>query len=304
MHNLNGITSALVTPLDESGNILEDGLRQMIDYSIEGGIHGIYILGSTGEIYGLDDNQKRQMVEITVDHTNGRVPIYAGVSEITTRDCLKTIELIEKTGGISAVSVLTPYFIKPSQEELFKHYNQVAQSTHLPILLHSNEGRTNVSIHPDTCVELSKVQNIIGIQDSCGNMIRMAEYIRRTIGREFYVLSGKDALIFSNLCYGGAGAIANTGSIAPGIVTGIYRAFVDGDWERARELQYNLSLLKSAFSLASFPVVVKEALKLLGINAGDTLSPINEMTAKNRGKLIHILKELNLYQVNFRYTYL
>lgn len=304
MYNLNGITSAMVTPLDESGNILEDGLRQMIDYTIEGGIHGIYILGSTGEAYGLEDKQKKQMIEITVDHTAERVPIYVGVSEITTKDCLKTIELIEKIGGISAISVLTPYFIKLSQEELMKHYHLIARATNLPILLHSNEGRTNVSIHPDTCVELSKVKNIIGIQDSCGNMIRMAEYIRRTIGREFYVLSGKDALIFSNLCYGGAGAISNTGSIAPGIVTGIYKAYMDGDWERARELQYKLSMLKSAFCLGSFPVVVKEALKLLGINAGDTISPIHEMSAKNRGKLIKILKDLDLYQMNFRYTYL
>lgn len=302
MSNISGISSALVTPLDENGNILEDGLRQIIDYTIEGGTHGIYILGSIGEIYGLDDKQKRRMVEITMDHTAKRVPIYVGVSEITTRDCLKTIEMIEKIGGISAVSVLTPYFIKPSQEELMEHYHQISRSTNLPILLNSNEGRTNVSIHPDTCFELSKVKNIIGIKDSCGNMIRMAEYIRRTKGREFYVLSGKDALIFSNLCYGGAGAIANTGSIAPTIATGIYNAFMDGDWERARECQYKLSLLKSAYSLGSFPVVVKEALKLMGINAGNTFRPINEMNAKNRGKLIQILKELHLYQMNFQYT--
>lgn len=300
MHRINGITAALVTPLDLNGNIIEDGLQQMIDYTIRGGIHSIYVLGGTGEIYGLDDNLKRKMLEVTIHHTAARVPIYAGVNEITTRDCLKTIELIEKTGGISAVSVLTPYYITPSQDELIKHYQLIAGSTNLPVLLNGNDGRTNVSIHPDTCVELSKVKNIIGIIDSSGNMVRMAEYIRRTKNNDFYVLSGTDALLFSNLCYGGAGAIANTGSIAPQIVSGIYQAFINGEWEKARELQYKLSALKTAFSLGSFPLVVKEALKLMGINAGDTLSPIDQMTSKNRGKLIQTLKELNLYQMNFQ----
>lgn len=303
MHKISGITAALVTPFDENGIILEDGLRQMIDYVIEGGIHGIYVLGSTGEIYGLDDKQKQLFLEITIKHTDRRVPIYVGVSEITTRDCLKTIELIESIGGVSAVCVLTPYFISPSQEELVRHYQLIANSSSLPVLLNGNDRRTNVSITPDTCVELSKVKNIIGIKDSSGNMTRMAEYIRRTKDKDFHVLSGSDALIFSNLCHGGSGAIANTGSIAPNIVTGIYQAFMDGDWDDSRELQYKLSSLKAAFSLGSFPVAVKEALKLMGINAGDTLSPINGMTPKNRAKLIQILKELHLYQMNFERMY-
>ena len=292
-----GVIPALVTPMDRNGNILESGLRQVIDYTIEGGVHGVFVLGSTGEIYGLDDKQKQRVLEITVDHTAGRVPIYAGASEITTRDCIKTAQLAESIGGISAVSVLTPYFVTPNQTELKDHYTAIANATNLPVILYGNDEKTNVSILPETCVELSNVENIIGIKDSSGDMTKMAEYIRRTQGKEFCVLSGRDTLIFANLCYGGSGGIASTGNVAPAIVAGIYDAYVAGEFERARELQFKLAPLRLAFGLGSFPVVMKEALNLVGVDAGVTLAPVNELTPANREKLIQVLKDLDLYQI-------
>jgi 4-hydroxy-tetrahydrodipicolinate synthase len=292
-----GIIPALVTPMDREGNLLENGLREVIDYTIEGGVHGVFVLGSTGEIYGLDAKQKQKVLEITVDQVAGRVPIYAGASEITTKECIKTTQLAESVGGISAVSVLTPYFITPNQEELKEHYKAIAGSTNLPIILYGNDEKTNVSITPDTAVELADVENIVAIKDSSGDMSKMGEYIRRTQGKEFTVLAGRDTLIFANLCYGGSGGIASTGNVAPAIVSGIYDAYVAGEFEKARELQYKLAPLRLAFGLGSFPVVMKEALNLVGINAGVTLGPINEMSPQNREKLIQVLKELNLYQV-------
>jgi 4-hydroxy-tetrahydrodipicolinate synthase len=291
-----GIIPALVTPLDKEGNLLEDGLRQVIDYTIEGGVHGLFVLGSTGEIYGLDDRQKRRVLEITVEHTAGRVPVYAGASEITTKDCIKTAKLAEEIGGISAVSVLTPYFVTPNQEELKEHYKAIANSTKLPVILYGNDEKTNVSITPETCVELSEVDNIVGIKDSSGDMTKMAEYIRRTRGKEFSVLAGRDTLIFANLCYGGTGGIASTGNVAPAIVAGIYDAYQAGRFEEARELQFKLAPLRLAFGLGTFPVVMKEALKLVGINAGVTLKPVKEMPEENRNRLIQVLKELDVYQ--------
>ncbi|MBM4761042.1 4-hydroxy-tetrahydrodipicolinate synthase [Bacillus sp. B15-48] len=289
-----GIIPALVTPMDRSGNLLEDGLRQVIDYTIEGGVHGVFVLGSTGEIYGLDKKQKQRVLEVTVDHVAGRVPVYAGASEITTKDCIQTAQLAESVGGISAVSVLTPYFITPNQQELADHYRAIAASTKLPIILYGNDEKTNVSISPDTAVELANVENIVGIKDSSGDMTKLGEYIRRTRDKEFTVLVGRDTMIFANLCYGGEGAIASTANVAPKIVSGIYDAYVAGEFEKARELQYKLAPLRLAFGLGSFPVVMKEALNLLGINAGETLGPINEMTSQNREKLIQVLKQMEL----------
>jgi 4-hydroxy-tetrahydrodipicolinate synthase len=292
-----GVIPALVTPLDQNGQLLEDALRKVIDYTIDSGVHGLFVLGSTGEIYGLDYEQKKRVLEITVDQAAGRVPVYAGASEITTRDCIKTTQLAESVGGISAVSVLTPYFLTPNQEELKEHYKAIAKSTKLPVILYGNDDKTQVNITPETCVELSKVDNIIGIKDSSGDMTKMAEYIRRTQGKDFSVLAGRDTLIFANLCYGGVGAIASTANVAPKIVSGIYDAYVAGEFEKARQLQFKLAPLRIAFGLGTFPVVMKEALRYVGIDVGVTLAPAGEMSPQNREKLIEVLKELEVYQI-------
>lgn len=292
-----GVIPALVTPLDEHGNLMEKALRQVIDYTIAGGVHGVFILGSTGEFYGLEWEQKKRAIEITVEQTAGRVPVYAGASEITTRDCIKLAKLAESIGGVAAVSVLTPYFITPSKSELKEHYLSIAAATKLPVILYGNDDRTNVSIPADLVVELSKVENIVGIKDSSGDMTKMGEYIRLTIDNEFNVIAGRDTLILANLVYGGAGAIAATANIVPAVVAGIYNSFMAGDLAKAREYQYKLAPLRIAFGLGTFPVVMKEALRLVGIDAGVTLPPVGPMSDANRAKLAEILKKLEVYQI-------
>lgn len=293
-----GIIPALVTPLDENGKLMEGALRQVIDYTVDGGVHGLFILGSTGEIYGLEYEQKKRALEITIEQSNGRVPVYAGASEITTRDCIKLAQLAESLGA-QAISVLTPYFITPSRNELKEHYIKIAKSTKLPVILYNNFDRTNVNITADLAEELSNVDNIVGIKDSSGDMTLMGEYIRRTQGKDFNVIAGRDTLILSNLVYGGTGAIAATANIAPKLPVGIYNAFKEGNLEKAREFQYALAPLRIAFGLGSFPVVMKEALRLVGIDAGVTLSPVGPMSDENRQKLTGILKDmgvLNLFK--------
>ncbi len=292
-----GVIPALVTPLDEQGNLMEEALRQVIDYTIAGGVHGVFILGSTGEIYGLEWEQKKRAIEITVEQTAGRVPVYAGASEITTRDCIKLAKLAESIGGVSAVSVLTPFFISPSKSELKEHYLTIASATKLPVILYGNDDRTNVSIPADLAADLAKVENIVGIKDSSGDMTKMGEYIRLTSGENFNVIAGRDTLILSNLAYGGAGAIAATANIVPAIVAGIYNSFMAGDLVKAREYQFKLAPLRIAFGLGSFPVVMKEALRLVGIDAGVTLRPVGPISDENRAKLAEILKKLGVYQI-------
>lgn len=291
-----GVIPALVTPLDENGNLMEDALRQVVDYTIAGGVHGVFVLGSTGEIYGLDFEQKKRAIEIVVEQTAGRVPVYAGASEITTRDCIKMAKLAESY-DVAAVSVLTPYFITPSKSELKEHYLKIAASTKLPIILYGNNDRTNVNIPPDLVEELANVDNIVGIKDSSGDMTQMGEYIRRTEGKEFNVLGGRDTMILANLAYGGAGAIAATANIVPSIVAGIYNSYRAGDLDMAREYQYALAPLRIAFGLGSFPVVMKEALRLVGIDAGVCLSPVGPISEENRKKLMEILKKLGVYNI-------
>ena len=290
-----GVIPALVTPLDRDGNLKEDALRKVIDYTIAGGVHGEFILGSTGEFYGLDRNQKKRAIEVTVEHTGGRVPVYAGASEITTRDCIEMAKMAESI-GVDALSVLTPFFISPSEEELHQHFAAIAASTTLPILLYGNPSRTGNNLSPALVERLTKIPNIIGIKDSSGDMTQMAEYIRRNQDKTFYVLSGRDTLILGNLVYGGCGSIAATANIAPAVVSEIYNAFIAGDIARAREYQYKLAPLRMAFGLGTFPVIMKEGLNLVGIDAGVALPPVQPISEENRKALTAIIKSMGLYQ--------
>jgi 4-hydroxy-tetrahydrodipicolinate synthase len=288
-----GVIPALVTPLDSRGELMEQGLREVIDFTIENGVHGLFILGSSGEIYGLTDRQKQRVVEITVEHTAGRVPIFCGASEITTRDCIRTALMVSAVGGVTALSVLTPYFLTPNQSELIEHFTTIARASELPIMLYGNDGRTHVRIEVDTCQQLSKVDGIIGIKDSSGDMTRMLDYLRVT-DDSFTVLSGRDTLIYAGLCHGARGAIASTANIAPRLVSEIYDAYVAGDHARSLELQFQLAPLRSWIEKATFPVVLKEGLRLLGIDAGVALAPAGELTPGQRHGLQSVINNLSL----------
>ena len=191
-----GIIPALVTPLTREGELMEDGLRNLLDYVIAGGVHGVFVLGSSGEIYGLDDAQKRRVLEVTTEHVNGRVAVYAGASEITTRDCVKTAKLAAEVGGVDALSVLTPYFMTPTQAELVEHYRTIAAATDLPLVLYNNPGRTKVPITVASAVQLAMVDTIVGIKDSSGDFTLSTDYIRETPD-DFAVLLGRDTLIYA-----------------------------------------------------------------------------------------------------------
>jgi len=279
-----GIIPALVTPLDKDGELLEQGLRDVLDYTINNGVHGVFVLGSSGEIYGLSDAQKRRVVEITVEHVNGRVPVYAGASEITTRDCIKTAHMVQEVGGVSALSVLTPYFMTPTQSELIDHYKAIAAETDLPILLYSNPGRTQVPLALNTVVELAQVPNIVGVKDSAGNMTLTADYLRE-VPEDFAVIMGRDTLIYPALRMGAAGAIASTANIAPRLLAELYNAYVAGDDARALELQQRLSPLRNLVDKATFPVVLKEGLRCAGVEAGYCFAPARELAPEYREPL-------------------
>lgn len=286
-----GVIPALVTPLDSDGGLMEDALRNVIDFTIAGGVHGIFVLGSSGEIYGLDDAQKRRVVEISAEHINGRVPLYAGASEITTRDAIKTARMVQSIGGVTALSVLTPYFMTPTQSELIEHFTTIAASTDLPILLYGNEGKTHVKITVETAVALSAVENIIGIKDSSGDMSLMLDYLS-TAPDGFSILAGRDTLIYAGLCHGATGAIASTANIAPRLVAEIYNAFIAGDHTRALELQFALIPLRKVLDAATFPVVLKEGLRLAGIDAGYCLAPARELAPDKRERLAAVIADI------------
>ena len=287
-----GIIPAMVTPITSDGKINVEALRKLTNYLSDGGVHGLFSVGTQGEFYALTFEEKKRVIEVVVEETRGRVPVYAGTGAITTREAIALTKMAE-AAGVNAVSVITPFFIRPSDAELLEFYTAIARSTKLPVLLYNNPARTGVNISADFVVRASKVENIVGIKDSSGDLSLTAEYIRRA-GKGFSVLAGRDTLIYGTLCYGGAGAIAATGNVAPKVVVEIYEAFKAGDMKRSLDAQFRLAPLRLAFDLGTFPVVIKEALTLIGIDAGVGVPPVGGMKPEAKEELKGILKEMKL----------
>ncbi|MGQ9636255.1 MAG: 4-hydroxy-tetrahydrodipicolinate synthase [Thermodesulfobacteriota bacterium] len=288
-----GIIPAMVTPITKEGKLNESALRGLTNYLIEGGVHGLFPIGSQGEFYALTFEEKKRVIDIVLEETNGRVPVYAGTGAVTTREAIALTQMAE-AAGVNAVSVITPYFIRPNEEELMEYYTSIAKSTRLPVLLYNNPARTGINLSAEFVVRASKVENIVGIKDSSGDLTLTAEYIRRT-GERFSVLAGRDTLIYGTLCYGGKGAIAATANVAPRLIVEIYEAFMKGDHSRALSAQYRLAPLRLAFDLGTFPVVIKEALNLIGIDAGIGIPPVGRISSEAREELKEILKNMGLF---------
>ena len=291
-----GIVPALVTPLDKNGKrVNEKALRKLLNYVINGGVHGIFVIGTTGEFYGLTPEEKKEIIQITIDEVKNRVPVYAGAGAITTKECVQLTQIAEECKA-DAVSILTPMFISLSQKEVYEHYKSVAENTSLPVVLYNNLPKTGINIAASTVVKLADIKNIIGIKDSTGDMTLTGEYIRLTRGRNFYVLMGRDTMIHAGLCYGAKGSIAACANVAPRLCADIYDKYMSGDIQGSLEAQYALAPLRIAFTLGSFPTVIKEALELLGIEAGPCMAPIGHMSAEEKAQLKNVLLEMGLLQ--------
>lgn len=289
-----GIIPPIITPFDSEGNVNYDALKQMVNHLIEEGVHGLFPVGTTGEFYAFEDDTYRKIIETVKEATAGRVPIYAGCNHITTRGVIHQVKICEKI-GVDAVSILTPMFISQTQEELYNHYRTIAESTSLPIIMYNNKPKTNVTIAPETVARLAKIENIIAIKDSTGDMTNTAEYIRLTRDNpNFSVLMGRDTLIFAALCYGASGAIASCANVAPRITADIYDKFIAGDYKGALEAQFKLAPLRIATNLATFPAIIKEGLIQEGYNVGKCLDPIGEVSEDAKQKLHKILSDMDL----------
>lgn len=287
-----GIIPPLVTPFSDDGSLNEPMLRKIINYVLDAGVHGVFIAGSTGESYALDAKERIRAFEIAIEEVNGRVPVYAGTAHITTAETVRLTAAAESVGA-DAVSIVTPFFITPNDQELYQHYKTVAESTRLPILLYNNPGRTGVHISIETIKALSKIENIVGMKDSSGDMTYINEVIRNT-DENFHFFCGRDTLIFSSLVSGGSGAVPASANIAPRLIVELYNQFKQGNLEAAREVQFTLAPLRMAFNLGSFPVVLKEGMQMIGLDVGRTRPPILPMSPDKRDILKNILKNMGL----------
>jgi 4-hydroxy-tetrahydrodipicolinate synthase len=285
---IRGVIPPIVTPVDREERVDGNSLRRMVDHVIAGGVHGILSLGSTGEFFGLDFEEQRRAVSITVEQAKGRVPVYAGIGGISTRECVRSAKMAVEAGA-QAVTMLPPMFLSPNDEELYRHFRAVADSVPLPVLLYNNPDRMKVNISASLMERLADVPNIVGAKDSSGDLVLTAEYIRRTRAKGFRIMAGRDIMILGTLVYGGVGCVAATANVVPSLVVEIYGKFLAGDLAGALEAQFRLAPLRPAFSVGGFPVVITDARTLIGLAVGEPIRPNTPCTEANRAKLREIL---------------
>ena len=278
-----GIIPALITPMTAVEDVDEAGLRTLIERLIEAGVHALFVLGTNGEFIALNEAEKLRIAKIAVDQARSRVPVIAGTGAYATRD---VIDLNSKMldVGVDAVSVITPYFNGATQQELFTHYERIAQATTLPVMLYTIPAKAGVTLTIDTVRRLSEIPNIRGIKDSGGDFDRLLQLInlRRD---DFAVFTGTDSMILWSLIAGGDGAVAATTNAVPGVVTSIWKHFQAGDIAAARKAQESLRALRDAFALGTMPVVLKTAAEMLGMPAGPARSPAQPLDANARARL-------------------
>jgi 4-hydroxy-tetrahydrodipicolinate synthase len=270
---IRGIIPPVATPMQANEDLDLPRLKWFIDHLLSNGVHGIFVLGTNSEFYALDENEKQQVIATAVEHVRGRAPVYAGTGAETTREAVRLTRMAEKEGA-DGVSVITPYFISPSQQEIYDHYRRIAESTKLPVILYNNPGTCGgVKIDVDTCARLAQIANIAGIKDSSGDLQNTGELIR-AVPERFSVLMGRDTLIFPALMFGAQGAVPATGNIAPRLLVDIYEKFVKGDIEGSKAAQLKLNPVRMSLTLGTAPGGVKAALQLLGLPIGPCRSPV------------------------------
>jgi len=290
MKEVKGIVPALITPFTPSEELDEDALARLLDHVIAGGVHGVFAIGSTGEFWAMNFAEKEKVYRLAVEMTAGRADVYLGTCANSTSETTE-LSLAAQEAGADFISILTPNFIKPNDDEMFAHYAAVAEQVRVPIVLYNNPPRTGNDLSVAVAKRLAdSYEHVVGIKDSSGDLAQTTAYMQ-ACGRDFGVLAGRDTLIFATLAHGGAGAIAASANIVPGLVTAIYEKFIAGDVQGALRAQNRLAPLRHAFSLGSFPVVLKEGVELLGLSAGPCRRPIGPMTEANRERLRQAMRE-------------
>jgi 4-hydroxy-tetrahydrodipicolinate synthase len=270
---IRGIIPPVATPMQANEDLDLPRLRWFLDHLIDAGVHGVFVLGTNSEFYALDENEKQQVIATAVEHVHGRVPVFAGTGAETTREAVRLTRMAEREGA-DGVSVITPYFIAPSQQEIVDHFRRIAESTRLPVMLYNNPSTCGgLKIDPETVARLAEVPNIVGVKDSSGDLQNTCEFIR-VVPPRFSVLMGRDTLIFHGLISGAKGAVPATGNIAPRLLVEIYETFARGDLVGSVAAQRRLSPIRLALALGTAPGGVKAALAILGLPIGPCRSPV------------------------------
>jgi 4-hydroxy-tetrahydrodipicolinate synthase len=286
-----GSMVAIVTPF-KSGKVDEKALGDLIEFHIKNGTDVIVPCGTTGESATLSHAEHHRVVEFTVQTVNKRVPVVAGAGSNSTDETLELTRYAQKAGA-NGVLLITPYYNKPTQEGLYRHFKKVADTVDLPVILYNVPGRTSVNMLPSTVARLRETKNIVGIKEATGDLKQVSELLR-LCGRDFDVISGDDFTTFPLLALGGVGAISVTANIVPADCAAMFDAFFAGKTEEALRLHYKLEPLHGPMFIETNPIPVKTSLALMGRINEEFRLPLCPMADANKDKLKKALKDYEL----------
>jgi 4-hydroxy-tetrahydrodipicolinate synthase len=286
-----GSMVAVVTPF-KNGKVDEKALGDLIEFHIKSGTDVIVPCGTTGESATLSHEEHHRVVEFTVKAVNKRIPVIAGAGSNSTSETLELTGYAKKAGA-DGVLLITPYYNKPTQEGLFRHFSTIADSTDLPIVLYNVPGRTSVNMLPATVARLREKKNIVGIKEATGDMKQVSEVIR-LCGRDFDVISGDDFTTLPLLALGGVGAISVTANIAPADCAALFDAYFAGELDAALKFHYKLEPLHGPLFIETNPIPVKTALAMMGKINEEFRLPLCPMADANKEKLKKALKDYGL----------
>ncbi len=289
LNRLRGCGTAIVTPFNRDETIDEPAFRRLVEFQLAGGVDFIVACGTTGESVTLSEDEQARVVELTIAACAGRVPVVAGAGGYNTREVIEKIHRYEALGADAILSV-TPYYNKPTQEGLYQHYRAIAESTRLPIILYSVQGRTAVNLEPATVARLAEIENIAGIKEASGNIAQIAE-IAALVDESFKLFAGDDAVVLPVAALGGVGVISVASNLAPRQVSDLCHASVEGRFDEARQLNRQLTPVFKAMFIESNPIPVKAALAMTGMIEEVYRLPLTPMSGANRARLEQVLVE-------------
>jgi 4-hydroxy-tetrahydrodipicolinate synthase len=291
--DIHGIIPPVATPMRPDEDLDLPRLKWFLDRLMTEGVHGLFVLGTNSEFYALDESEKQAVIATAVTHVHKRVPVFAGTGAETTREAVRLTRMAEREGA-DGVSVITPYFVNPTQAEIYDHYRRVAEATSLPVILYNNPGTCGgVKIEVDTVARLAEIPNILGIKDSSGDLQNTNEYLR-VVPSRFSVMQGRDTLIYASLVCGARGAVPASANVAPALCVKIYEAHRRGHLDEALAAQQRLNPLRLSLNLGTAPGGVKAALSLLGMSIGPSRSPVGPLSPEKQERMRAALQDAGL----------
>lgn len=292
----NGIITPIITPFhrDEQQTINYEATKQLVEHLIKKGVSGIFIFGSNGEFHVIEEQEKYELTEKVVQLVAGRVPVYVGTGACATREAVRMSKKMESLGA-DALSVIAPYYMKPSEEELYQHFKEIAESVSIPVILYNIPKLMGYNFPPAVVSRLAEIDNIKGIKDSSGDVDNMQAYLDAIRGKGMDLLVGSDSKISVAYEMGASGAIAGTSNVITDVVVELDHALRDGEKEKAAKLQEDIEVLRNVLKLGTVPSVIKRAVELAGIApAGPARKPVTDTTPETDEKIREMLKYYHL----------